>query len=65
MAAVMNISGTTTVEDPSYRYKMPCMQTKIEGKGNGIKTVLTNVVDVAASLNRDPQVHSDRMCLLR
>lgn len=54
MAGVMNISGMKEVEDPSYRYKMPCMVTKIEGRGNGIKTILVNIVDVATSLNRDP-----------
>ena len=34
------------------RYKMPKIQTKIEGKGNGIKTVLVNVSDVARALDR-------------
>ena len=63
MAQVMNICGLTPVEDPSYRYKMPGMSTKIEGRGNGIKTVLTNVVEVAASLNRDPQVMNFLQCV--
>jgi translation initiation factor 5 len=49
----MNISGTTLVEDPSYRYKMPRLLAKVEGRGNGIKTVLVNVTDVASSLNRE------------
>jgi translation initiation factor 5 len=51
--STMNIAGLTAVEDPSYRYKMPRVMGKIEGRGNGIKTVLLNVTDVAASLNRD------------
>ena len=63
MAAVMNICGLTPVDDPSYRYKMPCVTTKIEGRGNGIKTVLTNVVEVAASLNRDPHVSAKVLTL--
>lgn len=42
------------VDDKFYRYKMPVLTTKIEGKGNGIKTVLPNVSDVARSLSRPP-----------
>ena len=38
------------VEDPFYRYKMPKMILKTEGKGNGIKTNIVNLVDVAKSL---------------
>lgn len=49
----MNISGLTPVDDPSYRYKMPRIQGKVEGRGNGIKTVLVNIVEVAQSLNRE------------
>ncbi|KAK1835110.1 putative eukaryotic translation initiation factor 5 protein [Podospora conica] len=40
------------VSDPFYRYKMERLQTKIEGKGNGIKTVVVNLSSVAASLAR-------------
>ncbi len=58
MAAVINICGLTPVEDPSYRYKMPSMLTRIEGRGNGIKTVITNIMDVSASLNREAPVIS-------
>ncbi|BGP28156.1 translation initiation factor eIF-5 [Rhodotorula toruloides] len=40
------------VKDSFYRYKMPVLLTKIEGRGNGIKTVLPNMADVARALNR-------------
>ena len=44
------------VSDQFYRYKMERLQTKIEGKGNGIKTVVTNLSSVANSLAR-PGAH--------
>lgn len=52
MAKSVNIRGD--VSDSFYRYKMPELLTKIEGKGNGIKTVLPNVSDVAKALARPP-----------
>ncbi|KAI9737192.1 MAG: hypothetical protein M1834_000785 [Cirrosporium novae-zelandiae] len=42
------------VSDPFYRYKMERLQSKIEGKGNGIKTVVVNLSSVAQSLARPP-----------
>ncbi|KAJ3194174.1 hypothetical protein HK101_003338 [Irineochytrium annulatum] len=42
------------VSDKFYRYKMPKLQCKIEGKGNGIKTVIPNMSDIAKSLGRPP-----------
>ena len=42
------------VSDPFYRYKMERLQSKIEGKGNGIKTVVANLPSVAGSLARPP-----------
>ncbi|KAF9004075.1 domain found in IF2B/IF5-domain-containing protein [Cyathus striatus] len=42
------------VEDKFYRYRMPLLTTKIEGKGNGIKTVIPNMSDVAQALSRPP-----------
>jgi len=42
------------VEDKFYRYRMPLLMTKIEGKGNGIKTVIPNMSDVARALSRPP-----------
>lgn len=52
--AIVNIAGTSPVDDPEYRYKMPLVFGKIEGRGNGIKTVIPNISDVAMSLHRDP-----------
>ncbi|KAI1410156.1 domain found in IF2B/IF5-domain-containing protein [Hypoxylon sp. FL1857] len=48
--ALVNIRRDVT--DTYYRYKMEKLQTKIEGKGNGIKTVVVNLSSVAASLAR-------------
>ncbi|KAJ3927684.1 MAG: domain found in IF2B/IF5-domain-containing protein [Lentinula lateritia] len=42
------------VDDKFYRYRMPLLTTKIEGKGNGIKTVIPNMADVARALSRPP-----------
>lgn len=33
---------------------MPRLQAKVEGKGNGVKTVIANMVEVAKSLGRPP-----------
>lgn len=38
--------------DVYYRYKMPLMQIKIEGKGNGIRTVVTNMEKIMKALDR-------------
>ena len=43
---------------------MPELLTKIEGKGNGIKTVLPNVSDVARALSRPPTCASRHLRLL-
>ncbi|OBS81422.1 hypothetical protein A6R68_20376 [Neotoma lepida] len=43
-----------SVSDQFYRYKMPRLIVKVESKGNGIKTVTVNMVDVAKALNRPP-----------
>jgi translation initiation factor 5 len=48
--ALQNIGGNS--DDAFYRYKMPRMVTKIEGRGNGIKTNVVNMVDIAKALAR-------------
>lgn len=40
-------------DDPYYRYNMPEIQIKQEGSGNGKKTVLLNIAEIADTLNRD------------
>ncbi|KAG0561862.1 hypothetical protein KC19_9G098600 [Ceratodon purpureus] len=51
--ALQNI-GAGNRDDAFYRYKMPKLVTKIEGRGNGIKTNVVNMVDVAKALARHP-----------
>jgi len=51
---IINISGSTPVDDPEYRYKMPSVMGKVEGRGNGIKTVIANISDLGLSLKRPP-----------
>lgn len=43
-------------DDTFYRYKMPAIITKIEGNGNGIKTVFPNLRDICAKLNRPAEI---------
>ncbi|KAK9708352.1 eukaryotic translation initiation factor 5 [Basidiobolus ranarum] len=42
------------VKDSFYRYKMPRLLAKVEGRGNGIKTVVPNMTDISRSLCRPP-----------
>ncbi|XP_074279523.1 putative eukaryotic translation initiation factor 5-2 [Silene latifolia] len=51
--ALQNI-GKNNADDAFYRYKMPKMITKVEGRGNGIKTNIVNMVDISKALARPP-----------
>lgn len=42
------------INDTFYRYKMPKLSCKVEGKGNGIKTVIVNMKEVAEAIYRRP-----------
>ncbi|KAK2961362.1 putative Eukaryotic translation initiation factor 5 [Blattamonas nauphoetae] len=52
MAKTEDIGGDGT--DFAYRYKMEKLQTKTEGRGNGIKTVIPNFGAVSGDLHRSP-----------
>ncbi|KAF6165199.1 hypothetical protein GIB67_007184 [Kingdonia uniflora] len=49
--ALQNI-GAGNSDDAFYRYKMPKMITKVEGRGNGIKTNVVNMTDIGKALAR-------------
>jgi len=50
----MSLNVNRSVSDAFYRYKMPKLLAKVEGKGNGIKTVIVNMVEIAKALGRPP-----------
>ncbi|XP_046382763.1 eukaryotic translation initiation factor 5 [Ischnura elegans] len=49
-----SLNVNRNVSDAFYRYKMPRLMAKVEGKGNGIKTVIVNMVEIAKALCRPP-----------
>ncbi|CAF1527839.1 unnamed protein product, partial [Adineta steineri] len=48
--AMINVNRQTN--DMFYRYKMPKLLAKVEGTGNGIKTVVVNATAIAKALSR-------------
>lgn len=50
----MALNVNRNIQDNFYRYKMPRLVAKVEGKGNGVKTVIPNMVDIARALARPP-----------
>lgn len=50
MASVVQVSIPRSVNDPAYRYRMPVLVQKIEGRGINTHTTLVNLKDVAKSL---------------
>lgn len=47
------ININNEIEDAFYRYKMPDIHSQFESSGNGIKTSILNINEIASSLQRD------------
>jgi len=54
MSGLVNI-GAENADDGFYRYKMPQLVAKVEGRGNGIRTNVVNNGEIAKALSRPPE----------
>lgn len=48
----INITGTRPNTDAYFRYTMPQLSLRFEGRGNGQKTIILNLKDVSDALDR-------------
>lgn len=48
------INVPSYIKDPLYRYKMQPIKLKIEGRGNGIKTNILNMLEISDKLEVRP-----------
>lgn len=58
-----SLNVNRNVSDAFYRYKMPRLMAKVEGKGNGIKTVIVNMAEVAKAIGRPATCNLKSKCL--
>jgi len=49
------INVPRSVSDPHYRYTMPALRVKVEGRGKMIKTIIMNLPEVARDVFRSPE----------
>jgi translation initiation factor 5 len=54
--ALENIRGRAPIDNPDYRYKMPCLQSDIESRRTGIVTVISNAALIVEAIQR-PMSH--------
>lgn len=49
----MTVNIPRIITDDFYRYTMPILKVKIEGKGNGIRSLIPNINEIVKALNRN------------
>jgi translation initiation factor 5 len=48
----INITGTRSNTDAYFRYTMPALSIRYEGRGNGQKTIILNLKDISDAIDR-------------